>query len=875
MPPRAPQSRCLPPPSSRRRHADRHEGGTAARRAPEHRAGVERRGPAALLPDQRARRPALPARGPPALPVGRGRRGGPRSSRRRPAADGPRCGARSLAEPADRPVAARRPRGRRLDLPVVAELMRLAGRPATSIGPSHQVVTVLRDATAAELVAAWELVDHAARAARRVGRARRPPRRHAARRGILGRALARARRTHAADPSRARADPADPQASPRSPGHRRAPARWSSRSPAATGVVGRARSSAASPLADRDVELAGDRAAALGVLVGGAAAASRSPAPAPRRGAAPGRERPRQPARLDQIVSRTRRSRRGPVRGGPGRGRPAPADDGSRARPPVAAACRRPGSAALEEQRLASARDRRRRPHAIRSRRPRRSARAGPVRAAVVQEGFDTVCVAPLLDGRELLGVVDLHHDRPHRWSEDELDAAGRARDRGRVADPDGPELRPDGDLGGAAPVDPAARRAAHRPDRRPEIGSRSPPSCASSSTTTTSASTASTASDLIPVAMQGQVGEYVDETPDSCRSRSARASPAGWPSTACRRTCPDAAKDPRANTIPGTEDDLDESMLLAPMVFEDQVLGVVVLSKLGLHQFSDDDLRLLVIYASFAAQAMANADATERLRRAVGGARAPGPQPARAAADHRVDPDDARRPAPSSSRSPTGSGGSIAYDNIAIEVLDRATGLLRPLTARGVHADDYLEPWELGETGIATWVVEHNEPVLIVDESSDPRVNTFATPDRSDGCLIVVPLRGPRRRDRRADPRAAGRGASFAEDEFELVKLFAAQVSIALQNAEVYRAVEIRRPDRRPDRPAQPRHVPGVARAPRRRGRPVQPRDDGPRQLQARSTTRWATRPATGCFARSPPRSWRRAATPTSCSGTAATSSR
>src|SRR6476646_9162573 len=56
-------------------------------------------------------------------------------------------------------------------------------------------------------------------------------------------------------------------------------------------------------------------------------------------------------------------------------------------------------------------------------------------------------------------------------------------------------------------------------------------------------------------------------------------------------------------------------AMLLAPMTFEDQVLGVLVLSKLGLHQFSDDDLRLLVIYASFAAQAFANADATEKLR--------------------------------------------------------------------------------------------------------------------------------------------------------------------------------------------------------------------------------------------------------------------
>jgi diguanylate cyclase (GGDEF)-like protein len=37
------------------------------------------------------------------------------------------------------------------------------------------------------------------------------------------------------------------------------------------------------------------------------------------------------------------------------------------------------------------------------------------------------------------------------------------------------------------------------------------------------------------------------------------------------------------------------------------------------------------------------------------------------------------------------------------------------------------------------------------------------------------------------------GKGNVYSEDEFELVKLFAAQVSIALQNAEVYRAVEIR----------------------------------------------------------------------------------
>ena len=42
---------------------------------------------------------------------------------------------------------------------------------------------------------------------------------------------------------------------------------------------------------------------------------------------------------------------------------------------------------------------------------------------------------------------------------------------------------------------------------------------------------------------------------------------------------------------------------------------NLLVLSKLGLRQFTEDDLRLLVIYASFAAQAMTNADATALMR--------------------------------------------------------------------------------------------------------------------------------------------------------------------------------------------------------------------------------------------------------------------
>ena len=186
---------------------------------------------------------------------------------------------------------------------------------------------------------------------------------------------------------------------------------------------------------------------------------------------------------------------------------------------------------------------------------------------------------------------------------------------------------------------------------------------------------------------MQGQVGEYIDETPDQLRVALGEGI-TGWVAEhRVAQNLPDAAADPRANTIPGTEDDLDESMLLAPMLFEDQVLGVLVLSKLGLDQFSDDDLRLLVIYASFAAQAMANADTTERLREqsAALERQLRSQRELLQITESILTTLDARAVLEGITER---LGGLIACDNVAIEVVDPSTGLLTPLTARGLHAD-------------------------------------------------------------------------------------------------------------------------------------------------------------------------------------------
>ena len=76
-----------------------------------------------------------------------------------------------------------------------------------------------------------------------------------------------------------------------------------------------------------------------------------------------------------------------------------------------------------------------------------------------------------------------------------------------------------------------------------------------------------------------------------------------------------DAAADPRAATIPGT-DDVDESLLVVPIRYDDQVIGVITLSKLGLDQFDEEDLRLLAILADQAATALESARQLAHSRR-------------------------------------------------------------------------------------------------------------------------------------------------------------------------------------------------------------------------------------------------------------------
>jgi excisionase family DNA binding protein len=60
--------------------------------------------------------------------------------------------------------------------------------------------------------------------------------------------------------------------------------------------------------------------------------------------------------------------------------------------------------------------------------------RGTAMRAAVIQEGYDTLCVAPLLDGTDLLGMLNVYHDQPHQWTEGELETVAALATQASVA---------------------------------------------------------------------------------------------------------------------------------------------------------------------------------------------------------------------------------------------------------------------------------------------------------------------------------------------------------------------------------------------------------------------------------------------------------
>ncbi len=124
--------------------------------------------------------------------------------------------------------------------------------------------------------------------------------------------------------------------------------------------------------------------------------------------------------------------------------------------------------------------------------------------------------------------------------------------------------------------------------------------------------------SDVVPIAFEGRVGAYENVDMEVLRTRLGEGF-TGWVALHGQPLLiADANADARGLTIPGT-DDIDESMLVVPMKYDEQVLGAITLSKLGFNQFDEEDLRLLTILADQAATALESARLVARTQALAG----------------------------------------------------------------------------------------------------------------------------------------------------------------------------------------------------------------------------------------------------------------
>jgi diguanylate cyclase (GGDEF)-like protein len=121
----------------------------------------------------------------------------------------------------------------------------------------------------------------------------------------------------------------------------------------------------------------------------------------------------------------------------------------------------------------------------------------------------------------------------------------------------------------------------------------------------------------LEPIAFAGLLSEYAGETFDALRC----AMGEGITGTAAQRgqtlCIGDAQHCEFAEDIEGSAV-IDESILAVPLRYERRTIGVIVLSKLGLDQFSTLSVRLLELLAAQAAVAFENARLLEAERRSV-----------------------------------------------------------------------------------------------------------------------------------------------------------------------------------------------------------------------------------------------------------------
>ncbi len=240
-----------------------------------------------------------------------------------------------------------------------------------------------------------------------------------------------------------------------------------------------------------------------------------------------------------------------------------------------------------------------------------------------------------------------------------------------------------------------------------------------------------------------------------------------------------DANKDPRGRTIPGT-DEVDESMLVVPMRYDGQTIGVITLSKLGLNGFRPEDLRLLTILADQAATAVESArlltrtqDLAEELRRLL---------------DMSADLSASLDPRQVAELIASHMARAMGVDECAISYWDRPGGRIESLGYYPRLPLGELEPYfDVSGYPLTLRVLERQEAVLI--DAEDPAADQAEVAlmrEAGQRMLAMLPLVAKGQSIGLVELFSVS-AISWSAELLELARTMANEAAMALENARLY----------------------------------------------------------------------------------------
>jgi HD-GYP domain-containing protein (c-di-GMP phosphodiesterase class II)/putative methionine-R-sulfoxide reductase with GAF domain len=234
-----------------------------------------------------------------------------------------------------------------------------------------------------------------------------------------------------------------------------------------------------------------------------------------------------------------------------------------------------------------------------------------------------------------------------------------------------------------------------------------------------------------------------------------------------------DAAQHELGEQIEGTAE-IEESLLAVPLKYGTRVTGVIVISKLGLHQFDADDLRLLEVMAGHASVALENARLYEAQRREA--------ESAKALLEFSRDLAEAVGIADVAERATSGTVGILESPSASVWLQSASDGALERLAAYP-EADrplvripaEHLEPW-LARREPYTVDAEDYAAIAGIPEGTDGRfaVAPFVVEGRWGVVAAAIPPK-----------------SSHEDRDLELLASIARQTRLALQTAASYESLE------------------------------------------------------------------------------------